>query len=117
PLVLIAKDRNGSGTTMPHLPSRDGVVTAGRRIVTVQTSLWTPAAREPSEVRVVIAMRDDPTSSRRYVGVRQPADDPVADVTFSQAARLQLDELLEQLMLRARGAQDAQGRLRGLLHA
>jgi len=85
--------------------------------VTVQTSLWTPAAREPREVRVVIAMRDDPTSSRRHVGVPQPADDPVADVTFSQVAWLQLDELLEQLMLRARDVQDAQGRLRGLLHA
>jgi GAF domain-containing protein len=70
-----------------------------------------------SVVRAVIAMSDDLTSSRRHVGVPQPADDPVADMTFSQVARLELDELLEQLMARARDVQDAQGRLRGLLHA
>jgi len=44
-------------------------------------------------------------------------DDSAGGVTFSQVARLELDELLEQLMLRARDVQDAQGRLRGLLHA
>ncbi|MEV0134150.1 GAF domain-containing protein [Dactylosporangium sp. NPDC050688] len=46
-----------------------------------------------------------------------PGADTVDDVTFSQVARLELDELLEQLMRRARDVQDAQGRLRGLLHA
>jgi GAF domain-containing protein len=36
---------------------------------------------------------------------------------FPQVARLELDELLEQLVSRARDVQDAQGRLRGLLRA
>src|SRR5439155_17339456 len=68
-------------------------------------------------VRAVIGMTDDLARSRRHVGVTQPAGDPGADMTFPQVARLELDELLEQLMLRARDVQDAQDRLRGLLHA
>jgi hypothetical protein len=36
---------------------------------------------------------------------------------FPHAARLELDELLEQLVARARDVQDIQGRLRGLLRA
>ena len=36
---------------------------------------------------------------------------------FVQVARLELDELLEQLVARARDVQDTQGRLRGLLRA
>jgi GAF domain-containing protein len=36
---------------------------------------------------------------------------------FSQVARLELDDLLEQLVVRARDVQDSQGRLRGLLRA
>jgi hypothetical protein len=36
-------------------------------------------------------------------------------MVFAQVARLELDELLEQLVARARDVQDTQGRLRGLL--
>ncbi|WP_164842770.1 GAF domain-containing protein [Actinoplanes solisilvae] len=43
--------------------------------------------------------------------------DPARDVTFSQVARLELDELLDQLLLRVRDVQGSQGRLRGLLRA
>jgi two-component system, NarL family, sensor histidine kinase DevS len=43
--------------------------------------------------------------------------DPVTDMGFAHAARLQLDELLEQLVARARDVQDTQGRLRALLRA
>jgi GAF domain-containing protein len=50
-------------------------------------------------------------------GPTRSTDDPVADMTFSQVARLELDELLEQLVLRVRDVQDTQSRLRGLLHA
>ncbi|WIM94096.1 GAF domain-containing protein [Actinoplanes oblitus] len=39
------------------------------------------------------------------------------DVTFSQVARLELDDLLDQLLVRVRDVQGAQGRLRGLLRA
>jgi transcriptional regulator with GAF, ATPase, and Fis domain len=38
-------------------------------------------------------------------------------MVFAQVARLELDELLEQLVMRARDVQDTQGRLRGLLRA
>jgi GAF domain-containing protein len=43
--------------------------------------------------------------------------DPVGGLAFPQVARLELDELLEQLVARARDVQDTQGRLRGLLRA
>ncbi len=43
--------------------------------------------------------------------------DAVAGTVFSQVARLELDELLEQLVVRAHDVQDSQGRLRGLLRA
>ena len=42
------------------------------------------------------------------------ADQPM---TFPAVARLELDELLEQLVVRAQDVQATQGRLRGLLHA
>ena len=45
-----------------------------------------------------------------------PTGDP-AGMMFPQVARLELDELLEQLVMRARDVQDTQGRLRGLLRA
>lgn len=45
------------------------------------------------------------------------ATDPVSGMRFPHAARLELDELLEQLVARARDVQDSQGRLRGLLRA
>jgi hypothetical protein len=43
--------------------------------------------------------------------------DPVSGMRFPHAARLELDEVLEQLVARARDVQDSQGRLRGLLRA
>lgn len=43
--------------------------------------------------------------------------DPVAGSGFAHAARLELDELLEQLVARTREVQDTQSRLRGLLRA
>jgi GAF domain-containing protein len=65
-------------------------------------------------------MRDFGIDDRHHTGAVRGHDGPGGrggDVTFSQVARLELDELLEQLVLRARDVQDAQGRLRGLLHA
>jgi GAF domain-containing protein len=44
-------------------------------------------------------------------------NDPVSGLRFPHAARLELDELLDQLVARARDVQDSQGRLRGLLRA
>src|SRR3954469_19462230 len=44
-----------------------------------------------------------------------PSETP--PLTFPAASRLELDELLEQLIARARDVQDTQGRLRGLLRA
>src|SRR2546421_11951950 len=38
-------------------------------------------------------------------------------MAFPRVARMELDELLEQLVARARDVQDTQGRLRGLLQA
>lgn len=43
--------------------------------------------------------------------------EPLDELTFPRVARLELDELLEQLVARARDVQDTQGRLRGLLRA
>jgi two-component system, NarL family, sensor histidine kinase DevS len=43
--------------------------------------------------------------------------DPTGGMVFAQVARLELDELLEQLVSRARDVQDTQSRLRGLLRA
>jgi len=44
-------------------------------------------------------------------------NDPITGMAFPRVARLELDELLEQLVARAHDVQDTQGRLRGLLHA
>jgi GAF domain-containing protein len=41
----------------------------------------------------------------------------IGDISFVAAARLELDDLLDQLIERIRGVQKAQGRLRGLLRA
>lgn len=46
-----------------------------------------------------------------------PASGPSGDVTFPQIARLELDDLLEQLVERAQDVLNTQGRLRGLLAA
>ncbi len=46
-----------------------------------------------------------------------PSASPTPDVTFPQIARLELDELLEQLVERAQDVLNTQGRLRGLLAA
>lgn len=58
-----------------------------------------------------VRRRQPDASPARLVG------DPAAGMVFAQVARLELDELLEQLVARARDVQDTQGRLRGLLHA
>ena len=70
-----------------------------------------------SVVRAVTVMRDFVTDGKHNASAAPANNGPARGVTFSQVARLELDELLEQLMLRARDVQDAQGRLRGLLHA
>jgi GAF domain-containing protein len=44
-------------------------------------------------------------------------EDPVGGLSFADAARLQFDEILEQLVRSARDVQSTQGRLRGLLRA
>ena len=54
---------------------------------------------------------------RQDAGSARSTGDPVAGTVFSQVARLELDELLEQLVGRAHDVQEAQGRLRGLLRA
>ncbi len=54
-----------------------------------------------------VASEDEPST---------PASRP-ADVTFPQIARLELDDLLEQLVERAQDVMSTQGRLRGLLAA
>jgi signal transduction histidine kinase len=53
-------------------------------------------------------------SSDREADAQSPA---TTDVTFPQIARLELDELLEQLVERAQDVMSTQGRLRGLLAA
>ncbi|GAA0806901.1 GAF domain-containing protein [Spirilliplanes yamanashiensis] len=62
-------------------------------------------------------MRDSVIDDTHNPRVVSGGVNPVGDVTFSQVARLELDELLEQLMLQVRDVQGAQGRLRGLLRA
>jgi GAF domain-containing protein len=47
----------------------------------------------------------------------RPSGDPVSGLSFAHAARLQFDEILEQLVASARQVQATQGRLRGLLRA
>jgi len=69
--------------------------------------------------------RDVPAGRRdqRAGGEPDPAygavvgGDRAGTFMFAQVARLELDELLEQLVARARDVQDTQGRLRGLLRA
>lgn len=67
--------------------------------------------------RAVTVMRDPVADDKRNSTTLPGSDNPVGNVTFPQVARLELDDLLEQLMLRVRDVQGAQGRLRGLLHA
>ncbi|WP_327004430.1 hypothetical protein OHA72_56930 [Dactylosporangium sp. NBC_01737] len=62
-------------------------------------------------------MRDFGIDDQHHPSAEQFDEDAVGAVTFSQDARLELDDLLEELMLRARDVQDTQGRLRGLLRA
>ncbi len=47
----------------------------------------------------------------------ETSGNPGADLSFEHATRLQLDDLLEELVTRARSVQQTQGRLRGLLRA
>jgi hypothetical protein len=58
-------------------------------------------------------MSENPQRQRNPGGTGS-TEDVVSGPAFSQVARQELDELLEQL---ARDVQDAQGRLRGLLRA
>jgi len=55
----------------------------------------------------------DNADVRQTPGIDTPAD----GIPFVQVARLELDDLLEQLLVRVREVQGTQGRLRGLLHA
>src|SRR3954466_1723109 len=59
-------------------------------------------------------MTDNADRDRHH---RPDAIRPPGEPGFPRAARLELDELLEQLVARARDVQDTQGRLRGLLRA
>lgn len=70
-----------------------------------------------SVVRAVTVMRDFVIDDKPSPSAPPGHENPAGDVTFSQVARLELDEILEQLMLRVRDVQGAQGRLRGLLRA
>lgn len=61
-------------------------------------------------------MRGSPAHDHNDADGRE-AGNPPTGMPFVQAARLELDEVVEQLLLRAREFQDTQGRLRGLLQA
>jgi GAF domain-containing protein len=62
---------------------------------------------------------DDPTQAQAHglAVTRQKDDDSAPGDQFSRVARLELDQLLEQLISRARDVQATQGRLQGLLRA
>jgi GAF domain-containing protein len=61
---------------------------------------------------------EDPRWPPADRGERAPdTSEVIAGMAFPQVARLQLDELLEQMVARARDVQNTQGRLRGLLRA
>jgi GAF domain-containing protein len=62
-------------------------------------------------------MDDDSESMRSADPVRDAAAAEPGQLGFPSVARLELDDLLEQLIARARDVQDTQGRLRGLLRA
>ena len=62
-------------------------------------------------------MSEDVRRRQTGTSAASPTGDPAAGMVFAQVARLELDELLEQLVTRARDVQDTQGRLRGLLRA
>src|SRR5207244_1580365 len=62
-------------------------------------------------------MDGGPAGSAGSAGPDAPAAEVLAGRGFAHAARLELDELLEQLILRARDVQATQSRLRGLLRA
>jgi len=70
-----------------------------------------------SVVRAVTVMRDFVIDDKPSPSAPPGNEHPAGDVMFSQVARLELDDLLEQLLLRVRDVQGAQGRLRGLLRA
>ena len=63
------------------------------------------------------SVADDLHDASSTASLPVASGDPLAAMVFSQVARLELDELLDQLLHRARDVQDAQGRLRGLLAA
>jgi GAF domain-containing protein len=68
-------------------------------------------------VRAVTVMRNFVTDDKHQRHA-VPGDPELAgEVTFSQVVWLELDDLLDQLLLRVRDVQGAQGRLRGLLRA
>jgi signal transduction histidine kinase len=75
-----------------------------------------PDESEPGSVDVT---PDQPAGSRESDREAAPSvvGPPASEVTFPQLARLELDDLLEQLVERAQDVLNTQGRLRGLLAA
>src|SRR6266540_2736538 len=65
----------------------------------------------------VRAVSEDARKRRPSMSAAIPSGDPAEGLVFAQIARLELDELLEQLVSRAHDVQDTQDRLRGLLRA
>src|SRR4051794_24240520 len=84
-------------------PSRPGDAPAGRPADPRYTMLTGHSSTDPPIEREQVVPRD--------------ATDPQARLTFPDLPRLELDELLTQLVNRAHEVQATQGRLRGLLHA
>ena len=62
-------------------------------------------------------MNEDFRTRQSDISSAAPTGDPAGGMVFAQVARLELDDLLEQLVSRAQDVQDTQGRLRGLLRA
>ena len=62
-------------------------------------------------------MSEDVRPRQPGASAASPPGDTAGGMVFARVARLELDELLEQLVMRARDVQDTQGRLRGLLRA
>src|SRR5690242_8795159 len=97
---------------------------SARRIV---RSRWSPSPPDPGGVPFtngVTLRHNEPEMSPPVRGWRslvgednEELADLLAGQGFPQVARLELDQLLEQLIERARDVQATQGRLRGLLRA
>jgi GAF domain-containing protein len=110
PLYTVLRKVDGS-TAGPPVPGGGGVVTAHRK---------TPGAMQTGPGGSPKQLVGDPPEAPPAAAPPQRASSAQptsAAVTFPQIARLELDDLLEQLVDRAQDVLNTQGRLRGLLAA